>query len=925
MTMISDRSSRRSDMRGLLLLGIALPALVAAPVRAEEQQSQLGAEGEIVVVGSRPIAESESAALEIQKKSDALVSVLAADAIGRLPDQNLAQAISRLPGISVQRDQGQARYVNLRGAPLNWTSLSFDGIFIVSPEGRDARFDSIPSAIASQVIVQKAVTPDMNGETISGNVNIVTRSPFDYKGFHFQSKLGLGYVELGSGMEYEASAVVSNRWETGIGDIGVLLSGSYYKREMVTDNYEIDWEEVPRDLRPLGTGETERRVWAREIENKFYRLTRKNYSVSGRLEWRPDADNKVFLNSVYTIFTDDEFRDNYRLRPDQQRGLVPNSTAACTQADRTPPAGTTGYANACVNTPFQGTVTGSRWDARFRLVDYAQSIFTNTLGGDHQLGNVLLKWRGNYTRSENDQTQPYVITYESAAFGSGATTGVNRPAFSYDFTDYNLSQIQLFRTLRDSAGNLTAGAPATSFREFPNSISQIVSNDAVDITDAYTGRLEAGIDTKFLGDTTFRVGIGYDQRTKTADPKRLTLAGAALTNALTAAGLGAANSLDGLLTTGVPFQGKIDPGYRLDYYDTGIAARILETAQGIGTYVPLRENFYRVREEILSGFVMGTTRFDWGNIVYGARIERVKNEGTAFSNIPGLGQTLVTVNSSNTLVFPSAHINYNVREDMKLRLSFNTGAARPDYSDLRPNFTVNDADERISGGNPFAKPEYAKGVDLYWEWYVMPRGFVSFGVFYKDVKDVLFQDTKLFNSDALNTPGFDRSRYVLSTLVNGGKGEIYGAEAAFQMQLDPFLKTDSFWGGFGIQANVTFNESSAITPSGNKVELPGTSQWVVNVGPYYEKYGFSARVVYQRRTNWFSEIGDPAIGGDIYWATDEELDASARYSITPNFEVYVDASNLLNGPGRRFIGNRSRTLEWERFGRRVQGGIRVTF
>ena len=923
MMMMTARTVQRCG-RGLLLAGLAMPALMAAPALADEMEA---IDSEIVVVGSRPIAESESAALEIQKKSDALVSVLAADAIGRLPDQNLAQAISRLPGISVQRDQGQARYVNLRGAPLNWTSLSFDGIFIVSPEGRDARFDSIPSAIASQVIVQKAVTPDLNGETISGNVNIVTRSPFDYKGFHFQTKLGLGYVELGSGKEYEASAVVSNRWETGIGDIGVLVSGSYYKREMVTDNYEIDWLVVGRDQRPLDAGETEPRAWGREIENKFYRLTRQNYSMSGRLEWRPDSDNKVFLNSVYTIFTDDEFRDNYRLRPDEGARIneVPNSTAACTTADRTPAPGTTGFANACVNSPFQGTVTGSRWDARFRLVDYAQSIFTNTLGGDHQMGNVLLKWRGNYTRSENDQTQPYVITYVSGGFGSGASTGINRPAFTYDFTDYNQAQIDLFRTMRDSAGNLTPGAPATSFREFQNNISQIVSTKRVDITDAYTGRLELGIDTKFLGDTTFRVGLGYDQRTKKADPTRLTLAGGALTSALTAAGLGAANSLDGLLTTGVPFQGKIDPGYRLDYYDTDIAARILETAQGVGSYVPLTQNFFRVREEIWSGFAMGTTRFDWGNIVYGARIEQVKNRGQAFSTIPGLGSTLVTVDSKSTLVFPSAHINWNAREDMKVRLSFNTGAARPDFSDLTPNFNINDADERLSGGNPFAKPEYAKGVDLYWEWYVMPRGFVSFGVFYKDVKDVLFEDTRIFNSDVLNTPGFDRSRYILTTLVNGGKGEIYGAEAAFQMQLDPFLKKDSFWGGFGIQANVTFNESSAITPSGNKVELPGTSQWVINVGPYFEKYGFSARLVYQRRTNWFSEIGDPEIGGDIYWATDEELDASARYSITPNFEVYVDASNLLNGPGRRFVGNRSRTLEWERFGRRVQGGIRLTF
>jgi TonB-dependent receptor len=182
---------------------------------------------EIVVSGERPIRESERAALLVQKNSDQLVSVLSADSVGRLPDQNIAQAVSRLPGVAVQRDQGQARYINLRGSPLNWTTLSFDGINVISPEGRDARFDSIPSAIAAQVVVRKAVTPEMTAETIAGNVNVVTRSAFDYKGLHIAMRGGVGYVDLGGGAEYEGSGVISDRWETGIGEIGAVFSGSY--------------------------------------------------------------------------------------------------------------------------------------------------------------------------------------------------------------------------------------------------------------------------------------------------------------------------------------------------------------------------------------------------------------------------------------------------------------------------------------------------------------------------------------------------------------------------------------------------------------------------------------------------------------------------------------------------------------------------
>lgn len=120
-------------------------------------------EGEIVVSAARPIAESEAAALQLQRSSTSLVSVVAADSIGRFPDQNIAAALSRLPGIAVQRDQGQERFVSLRGARTSWTTISFDGINVISPAGRTTRFDTIPSSIASAVVVRKAVTADMAG------------------------------------------------------------------------------------------------------------------------------------------------------------------------------------------------------------------------------------------------------------------------------------------------------------------------------------------------------------------------------------------------------------------------------------------------------------------------------------------------------------------------------------------------------------------------------------------------------------------------------------------------------------------------------------------------------------------------------------------------------------------------------------------
>jgi TonB-dependent receptor len=882
------------------------------------------AAGEIVVNGSRPIAESEAAALQIQRTSDSLVSVVASDSVGRLPDQNIAQAVSRLPGVAVQRDQGQARYINLRGAPINWTTLSFDGINVVSPEGRDARFDSIPSAIASQIIVRKAVTPDMTGETIAGNVDIITRSAFDYPGFKAQAKGGIGHVELGKKTEYEGSLVVSDRFDTGIGEFGLVSSASLYRRGMVTDNYETDWEAVGEDRRPG----FQDRIWARETENKLYRLTRKNYSLSTRLDWRPDGGNtRLFAETIYSAFQDDELRNNYIVDLDDQQSRTPTGTAACA-INATPAAGTTGYADICTgNTPLRGTVYGIDLNSNFTVRAYKQSVFTNTIGGDHELGDWTVAWRGNYTRSIDDRTQPAQLNYDSPSFGTNGANAGNRLTVAYDLSDPQLAKMQLYRTIRNANGTFARGDRVIAIEDFPRTLARLRSLKAKDVTKAYTAKLDVTRETT-LGALPVKIaaGLRYDDRTKTSKEYLLELNSAAQ---FAAAGINT-----GYAAIAIPgeFQGDIPLGYTFQYFGRDKILGLVDQAKRVGSYNLVTGNFYDVEEKVYAGYAMATATTDWGSIVGGARVEHVRNISNAIS---ALGP--IQAASNSTLVYPSLHLNWNVNDQMKARLSFNTGAARPDYDQLRPNFTFNDANQTISGGNPDATPEKARGVDLYVEYYTMPRGFLSVGVFYKDVKDVLFDSARTFGSDGLNANGVDRSQYTFSTILNGGDGSIYGIEAAIQQQLDPFvgdLGLPEWMGGFGVQFNATLNKSRSVTPDGRRIKLPGTSDAVYNLIAYYEKYGFSARVSYQNRSPWLDAIGAFGAvngvnrgidGGDFYWAKDNELDASVRYAITPAVEIFGDFSNLLNGPGRRYVGNTQYTIEHETFGRRYTGGVRVTF
>ncbi len=940
---------------------VSAAALAFLPSTAFAQSAPVddaAAEGDtIVVTGSRPIAESEAAALQIQKNSDSLVTVVASDSVGRLPDQNIAQATGRLPGIAVERDQGQARYISIRGAPNYWTTLSFDGINIVSPEGRDARFDSIPSAIAAQIIVSKAVTPDMPGETVSGNVNVVTRSAFDYDGFHFAGKAGYGIAELGNRPQYEGSAVVSTRIPAGEGEIGVLVSGSYYQRAMITDNFETDYERVGSapGITPISGDKRpgwESRFWAMETENKLYRLTRKNWSLSGRLDWRPNADNTISLRSIYTTFTDDEARDNYRFDLDDRQGDLVANTAPCATAVNPTPT-TSGYADVCVgNTPFQGTIYGIDIRQRSTLRAFEQSIFTNTIEGKHEFGDGWkFNWVGNYTESKDDRSVVGETTWDSPG------TRNLRPTVAYVFTNPQLARLQLFNTIQlTGPTRFQAGAQVTDIDSFTKPLSSLTVLDAVDTTKAYTAKFVLSKQGEFLGgDATVRAGFQFDQRTKTVDESNIVLNTAAQFATIGISTNYAGFSLD------TPFKGEIPLGYTFRYFDTDKMRAASEAARNNFSFAPVTGNIYDVREQVYAGYLMANIKYDWGSLVGGARVEHVKNRGKAVATI-GTVTGPLTAESAGTLVFPSLHLNFDVQDDQKIRLGFTSGAARADYDQLRPNVVVDDSNQRVSGGNPSVKPERSYGLDAYYEFYVQPQGYFMLGAFYKKVEDVLYTSRRIFGSNALDSNGIDRSGYAFSGITNGGSGRVFGFEAAAQLQLDPYiadLGLPDWMGGFGITANATYNDSEVTKPQSvtvlgtgatqtvridtpaRKVPLPGTSKVVYNVGAYYEKYGLSLRLQYQNRTRWADGFADTVDGngGDTYWGEDDELDFSARYEVSNGIEIYFDASNLLNNPGRRFSDpsnilnaqgiptpfTTQYTIEWERFGRRYSGGIRVNF
>ncbi|KAK0332408.1 hypothetical protein LTR94_025015, partial [Friedmanniomyces endolithicus] len=857
---------------------------------------------DVVVVASRPFAESEAAALQIQRSSTSLVNVVAADSIGRFPDQNIAAALSRLPGVAVERDQGQERFVNLRGAPSRWTTIAFDGVNVISPSGRTARMDTIPSAIAGSVQARKAVTAAMPGETLAGNINIITRGAFDYPGFEAAADLGLGYNDLGGGEQYNIGGFISETFADG--RFGVLVSASRYEREMVTDNFETDWEVATEDREPG----SETRAWADAHQNKLYRLTRSNTAYTGRLDYRPSDDHHYFLSTVYTEFTDDEMRNAHEF--DLDDGAV--------RTDRSQP--TRGYADVRTgNTPLQGTIYSVDLDSTLNINHTTQSIFTNTLGGEQRFGGWNASWRLNYTNARSEGGPSFNSTWKSPSD--------RRPTVVYDFTDRENHGVRLFDTIINPDGSYAQGQIKRSLDPQDYNFVALRTTPSLADTKAYTARLDLTRDLDLFGrQTELAFGVQYDDRTKENTQTTLEI----LPAALTAAGIALPSTVDFAIND--PYKGELPLGYAFRYFSESAAKDLLNGLidQGVAQVQAgtSESNYYKVSETVASAYAMATTYFGGGNLVVGARAEKIENTSAALVD-QGAGYQPIEISDDSFQVLPSAHLNWDLNDEMKLRLSLNTGAARPDCSDLRPNFSINDEDMEISGGNPSAGPEKSVGFDAYFEWYMPGEGFFSAGAYYKDLRDVLFDVVQpRFGRDLLDTDLLNRSEYQFATIDNGGDGFIRGFELSYSQTLE--AHADRFglpaWaGGFGFRGNLTLNESEATTPDGRTVDLPGASDMIYNVALSYERYGFSGRVSWQYRTEWLDSLGEGDILGDSYWDEVGRLDVSARYAFNDRAELYFDANNLLNEPGVRYQGETFRTSEYERFGSRYMIGLRLNF
>ena len=803
-------------------------ATAAATVGAAEVMEE-------VIVTASPIRDSQQAALDAKRFADNFVDVVSADTIGRFPDQNIADSLSRLPGIAVERDQGQARYLNLRGAPFRYTSIAFDGISVPGAEnGRIPRFDSLPSTITSRIDANKAILPSMPGESVSGYIDIQTFKPFDVEGLSVAVDVGMGKQDLGDGDVERQSFRASWSGE----QFGVVGFYSNNSRDQITDNREFDLE---RDADGV--------LIANELDYRSYLVGREDTAYGGRLEYRGEgALRSLFVSTLYSEFIDQEdltqFVFAFRA---PQPGL---------QVDNAP-------------------LSTSRF---VRFGDYENSTFTNTLGADFRAAGWDLAARANYTETE------YFFRIPIALSVGGGNLG------SYDL-----------RNLEDPL--LTLAAPLEDTRYFTTFGLDLGTRTDIEAT---TFKLDASRDMDLFGrDSTLALGLRYEQRESEGFDFVLDFGGFPDIDVAS-------------FNTGRPWVSNTTNSIGGTYYDSkGLQNAWLASGLLAPELEPSSDQQVQIDEDIIALYVMATTGFDWGNVVYGARLEY-----TDYTSAGLAGDLPLTVDDDFLNVLPSVHVNVDLAEDLKFRVSASSGVNRPTYNEWRAGALVFPTEQQVRGGNPYLDPEEAIGVDLSLEWYYGTASILSVGAFHRSIDNVIYQDISTVDG-GLYLPSAAGQSWEFSGAVNGKNGELSGVEANFIFSAVDYL--DGPLGGLGFSANVTIVDSEFETIDGRKLGLPGTSDLIYNASLFYENFGLSARINYQYRDEWISPIEDP----EELWGEMERVDASISYELPFDFggaraSVYANLNNITDETDVRFAGNGT-VNQSESFGRHYLLGVRINY
>ena len=839
---------------------------------------------EVIVYGQ---AASTSKAMNQMRAADNLMAIVSADFVGQFPDENVSEALQRVSGVFIERDQGEGRFVGVRGISPGLNVAAVNGVPIPSPEGdtRAVALDVLPSDLVERLEVSKTLTPDMDADAIGGTINVKSLSAFDRKNLYYKFRGEGRRDNVANETKGKFSTALTNVFDVGAGELGVAFSYSMGEKTIAVDNVEVDggWD---NDLEDSGVRGAE------EVEQRRYDVTRERQGVALNLDYRPNDTALYYLRALRSDFADTEYRNRIEFKLDEgdMEMLTPTS-------------------HVRTNTELQRELKD-----RFE----EQQILSMVLGGEHDRGGWNIAYAYGYSEAEEREPERIDSQFVNDTVGRAGYVSSNRDL-----------------RLTTSADALApAGYVLDEIVVENNETEDQRSTYSLDITkdlyfDEYAGLVKFGVKhgarEKML-DLNARTYDGF-----ASDPTLADFVGGAADYSLSDFG----PLVDYRRQRAFVRDAIENPACAPAAYGEGACG--FELDEDATALDSARD--YRIEEDVTALYLM--SRMDAGDwrFIYGARMEDTSFSANGFNarevDVDGEDDVQIVPNrfsGSYRHWFPSAHLRYEPRRNLIIRGALTRSISRPSFGDLNPSpgAIEIEADDgkielQVEAGDPDLEPFEAINLDLAVEYHQDHIGAFAAGYFHKRIDNFIFDaDVSSIVDPSLYAGSISVTDAEILMPRNGADATLHGLELSWTRHFDTLAPP---FNGLLLMANATLTSSDADLglPSdagrSNDSALPNQADVVGNLVVGYENERISLRLAAAYLSERVVEINLEDQTNDLYEDSHLQVDFTAKYDFTDNIQGFFNVVNLSEEPNYRYFGSRSYTAQYDVIGRSFVAGV----
>ncbi|HXO99358.1 MAG TPA: TonB-dependent receptor [Luteibacter sp.] len=809
----------------------------AAPGSDANTQNASNLEG-ITVTGIRA---SLQKSLDLKRNADSIVDAISAEDVGKFPDTNVAESLSHLPGISVDRNFGEGDKVSILGTDPALNRLLLNGQTLAStnwtsdpnnPDSRSFDYSLLTSEIIGNAQVYKTPQANIDEGSIGGTVVVNTRRPLDLKANTLTGNVSFGYNDRADKGKPNASVLYS--WKNNDNTFGVLGSVMHSDRIIDRQGTEVfGYQRVndPTDtnpdhqFNPAVVSPDQKGVYPTAVNTAWFQQRRTRDGVSTGLQWKPNSGFELNFTGLYVT---EKFNNFNQSHYGEWSGSAKDATAlgftngVATSGSYGPGASTylDGYErDSVVNT---GTANlradwyGDGWTAS------SQVGYTGSTGGSEGIWNAQFQGFGGFNWGLDGQ----------------------HPQINYNNPD-NPSQMNLH-------GIGYSYAPSYDRERY------FQADFAHDVSWGPLNQIEVGIKATNHLD-------GQDAYASRFGPTDGTGSNLAAFNG----GGTPSGFLDGLNSSGnMGDWTTIDPGALKQF--------VTSAANGVGAPLDPKAT-YSIAEQNRAFYIQGDFAGDSYRGNLGVRYFRTRDTVNGYNSIGPDQYAPVNKRSSYHDWLPSLNIAYDAADDVTLRFAAAKTIARPRYQQMTPYIALDDRTLTGSGGNTDLQPYKSTNYDASAEWYFSENSVLSAELFFRRISGyILNTDVKQTH---FNLTNLRDDVYDMQVPINAGVAKVKGVSLTYQQ---------NFRYGFGMLANYTYSDAD----TSNDFPLPYNSKNSFNLSPFYEQGPWNARLTYSWRSAYFTSIAQ--LQSQQITGIFRELDASVGYQVNDHIRVSLDATNLLD-------------------------------